>query len=140
MTENVTPPVAQLRLVVQADDFEAAVAFYRDALGLREEQSFSNGPGARGIILDAGRATLEIFNSAQKEAVDEIEVGRQVAPAMRVAFQVRDGRATTRRLVEAGATEVAPPAVTPWGSVNARLDAPAGLHITVFQEPDGPPA
>ena len=138
MTENVTPPVVQLRLVVEADDFEAAVAFYRDALGLREEQSFSNGPGAHGIILDAGRATLEIFNSAQKEAVDEIEVGRPVAPRMRVAFEVRDSHAATRRLLEAGATEVAPPTVTPWQSVNARLDAPAGLHITVFQESTGP--
>ena len=134
MAETI-PPVVQLRLVVEADDFEAAVAFYRDALGLREEQSFSNGPGAHGIILDAGRATLEIFNAAQKAAVDQIEVGRQVAPRIRVAFEVDDSRATTRRLVQAGATEVAAPTVTPWQSVNARLDAPAGLHITVFQEP-----
>ena len=31
------PVVRQLRLVVEADDFEEAVAFYRDALGLTEE-------------------------------------------------------------------------------------------------------
>jgi catechol 2,3-dioxygenase-like lactoylglutathione lyase family enzyme len=135
MSDRPTVPVHQLRLVVQVDDFDEVVRFYRDGLGLREDQAFSNGPDARGIILDAGRATLEIFNAAQKAAVDDIEVGRQVAPRIRVAFEVDDARATTQRLVAGGATEVAAPTVTPWNSVNARLDAPGGLHITVFQEP-----
>lgn len=134
MSDEPTVPVRQLRLVVQVDDFDEAVRFYRDVLGLREEQSFSNGPDARGVILDAGRATLEIFNAAQKAAVDDVEVGRQVAPRIRVAFEVDDSRAVAQRLVQAGATEVAAPTVTPWNSVNARLDAPGSLHITVFQE------
>ncbi|MGP3964247.1 VOC family protein [Nonomuraea sp. 3N208] len=127
-------PVRQLRLVVEADDYEAALAFYRDVLGLPEQAAFSSEDGARVAILDAGRATLEIANPAQKKMIDEVEVGRQVAPKIRVAFEVDDARGTTGRLVSAGATEVAPPTVTPWESLNARLDAPAGLHITVFQE------
>ncbi|TMR11155.1 VOC family protein [Nonomuraea turkmeniaca] len=127
-------PVRQLRLVVEAEDYEAALAFYRDVLGLPEQAAFSSGDGARVAILDAGRATLEIANPAQKKMIDEVEVGRQVAPKIRVAFEVDDARATTERLVSAGATEVAPPTVTPWESLNARLDAPAGLHITVFEE------
>ncbi|MFC4120869.1 VOC family protein [Nonomuraea zeae] len=126
--------VRQLRLVVEAEDYEAAVAFYRDVLGLPEQAAFSDGEGARVAILDAGRATLEIANPAQKRMIDDVEVGRQVAPKFRVAFEVEDARSTTERLVDAGATEVAPPTVTPWESLNARLDAPAGLHITVFQE------
>ena len=36
-------PVHELRLVVTVDDYDAAVAFYRDALGLRE----SSPSGAR---------------------------------------------------------------------------------------------
>ncbi|TMR92000.1 VOC family protein [Nonomuraea basaltis] len=127
-------PVRQLRLVVEAEDYEAALTFYRDVLGLPEQAAFSSGDGARVAILDAGRATLEIANPAQKKMIDEVEVGRQVAPKIRVAFEVDDARATTGRLVSAGAAEVAPPTVTPWESLNARLDAPAGLHITVFQE------
>ncbi|GAA3556318.1 hypothetical protein GCM10022419_040920 [Nonomuraea rosea] len=126
--------VRQLRLVVEAEDYEAALAFYRDVLGLPEQAAFSNGDGARVAILDAGRATLEIANPAQKKMIDDVEVGRQVAPKFRVAFEVDDARSTTERLVDAGATEVAPPTVTPWESLNARLDAPAGMHITVFQE------
>ena len=128
------PTVRQLRLVVEADDYEAAVAFFRDALGLPEQAAFSGGDGARVVILEAGRATLEIANPAQKRMIDEVEVGRQVAPRIRVAFEVDDAPAVADRLVAAGAAEVAPPTVTPWQSLNARLDAPAGLHITVFQK------
>ncbi|GAA3224144.1 VOC family protein [Nonomuraea helvata] len=127
-------PVRQLRLVVEAEDYEAAVAFYRDVLGLPEQAAFSGDDGARVAILDAGRATLEIANPAQKKMIDDVEVGRQVAPKIRVAFEVDDARGTTERLVSAGASEVAPPTVTPWESLNSRLDAPADLHITVFQE------
>ncbi|GGS11070.1 hypothetical protein GCM10010169_64550 [Micromonospora fulviviridis] len=128
------PTVRQLRLVVEAEDYDAAVAFFRDALGLPEEAAYSGGDGARVVILEAGRATLELANPAQKRMIDEVEVGRQVAPRMRVAFEVDDSRAATERLVAAGATEVAPPTVTPWQSLNARLDGPAGLHFTLFQE------
>jgi catechol 2,3-dioxygenase-like lactoylglutathione lyase family enzyme len=128
------PTVRQLRLVVEADDYDAAVAFFRDALGLPEQAAYSGGDGARVVILEAGRATLELANPAQKRMIDEVEVGRQVAPRLRVAFEVDDSRAVTERLVDAGATQVAPPTVTPWQSLNARLDGPAGLHLTVFQE------
>ncbi|MDG4809784.1 VOC family protein [Micromonospora sp. WMMD1120] len=134
VAEPPVPVVRQLRLVVEADDHEAAVAFFRDALGLPEEAEFVSDGDARVMILQAGRATLELANPAQKRLIDEVEVGRQVAPRIRVAFEVDDAEATTARLVAAGASEVAPPTRTPWDSLNSRLDAPAGLHITVFQE------
>ncbi|HXY17529.1 MAG TPA: hypothetical protein VEH79_05120 [Gaiellaceae bacterium] len=35
---------------------------------------------------------------------------------------------------EAGATILAETRLAPWGSLNARLDAPAGLQLTLFQE------
>ncbi|MEV0158320.1 VOC family protein [Micromonospora sp. NPDC050686] len=132
--DNPRSTVRQLRLVVEAEDHEAAVRFFRDALGLPEQAAFSGGDGARVVILDAGRATLEIANPAQKRMIDEVEVGRQVAPRIRVAFEVDDATTVTGRLVEAGATQLAPPTVTPWQSLNSRLEAPAGLQITVFQE------
>ena len=130
--------VRQLRLVVEADDYEEAVRFYRDVLGLPEEAAFEAEGDARVMILDAGRATLELANPAQKRMIDDVEVGRQVAPRLRVAFEVDDAAEVTQRLGEAGATVVAPPTRTPWESLNARLNAPAGLHITVFQELEPP--
>jgi predicted enzyme related to lactoylglutathione lyase len=129
-------PVLQMRLVVEADDYEAAVRFYRDVLGLPEELAVAGPDGAHVTILAAGRATLEIANPAQKRFIDEVEVGRQVAPTYRVAFEVADSRAAAERLVEQGAELIAPPTETPWRSLNARLSAPAGLQITLFQELD----
>lgn len=130
------PRVLQLRLVVEAADYDAAVRFYRDVLGMREEGAFTaqGHPDARVTILDAGRATLELANPEHKRAIDEVEVGRQVAPALRVAFEVADTAAVTEAAAEAGATLVAPPTETPWRSLNSRLDAPAGLHVTIFEE------
>ena len=130
------PPVIQMRLVVEADDYDEAVRFYRDILGLTEELAVSGEGDAHVTILAAGRATLEIANPAQKRMIDEVEVGRQVAPRLRVAFEVADSAALTDELVEAGAELIAPPVETPWRSLNSRLAAPAGLQITLFQELD----
>ena len=135
MTDPDTPrPVLQLRLVVEAEDYEEAVAFYRDVLGLPEQEAYEGDGGARVMILDAGRATLELANPAQKRMIDEVEVGRDVARKFRVAFEVPDAAERTERLVAGGAELVAPPTETPWRSLNSRLEAPAGLQITLFQE------
>jgi len=129
--------VRGLRVVVAAEEYDVAVGFYRDALGMREQAAFAGPGGARVTILDAGRATLEIANPAQRAYIDEVEVGREVAPRIRLAFEVDDVAGVTRALLAAGATEVAAPRPTPFGSVNARLEAPAELQITLF-EPDAP--
>jgi predicted enzyme related to lactoylglutathione lyase len=131
------PTVKQLRLVVEAADFEAAIGFYGDVLGLRKEASFDSDGGARVVIFEAGRATLEIANPAQKRLIDDVEVGRQVAPKFRVAFEVADTTGMTATLVEAGAELIAGPTETPWRSLNSRLQAPAGLQITLFEELEG---
>ena len=125
------PAVRQLRLVVTVDDFDAALAFYRDALGLETEAVFSS-PGGRIVLLDAGRATLELTDATHAAYIDEVEVGRRVAGPIRVAFEVDDSRAATDALVAAGATLVAPPTETPWRSLNARLEGP-DLQLTLFQ-------
>jgi catechol 2,3-dioxygenase-like lactoylglutathione lyase family enzyme len=134
MTDAPLPPVLQLRVVVEADDYEAAVAFYRDRLGMPELVAYAEGGDDRVSILDAGRATLEIASPGHKRAIDEVEAGGRPSPRIRLAFEVVDGEGTTRRLAEAGAQIVAEPVITPWRSLNSRLDAPAGLQITVFEE------
>ena len=125
--------VRQLRLVVLADDFDAALAFYRDVLGMPEAEAVSS-PGGRIAILDAGRATLELTDRPHGEYIDEVEVGRRVAGHVRLAFEVDDSTEVTRRLEAAGAKVVAEPVVTPWNSLNSRLEGEAGLQLTLFQE------
>jgi catechol 2,3-dioxygenase-like lactoylglutathione lyase family enzyme len=144
MTENVVaddaPKVLQLRLVVTAEDLDAALAFYRDTLGLPERLTVDGPDGARVVILDAGQATLELINSAQRRYIDDVEVGRQVSRQIRVAFEVEDSASTTEVLTESGAELLAAPVETPWRTLNSSLEAPAGLQITIFQELDPPEA
>jgi lactoylglutathione lyase len=135
MTTSHQHAVSELRLVVTAPDYDDAVRFYRDVLGLPERESYSS-PDGRVMILEAGRATLEIADPAQAEFIDRVEVGRRVAGHIRVAFEVADSGAMADRLEAAGATVLAPPTLTPWRSMNARLEAPAGLQLTLFTELD----
>lgn len=127
--------VRELRLVVTTPDYDEALAFYRDVLGLREQAAFSSN-GGRLTILEAGRATMELAEPAYAEYIDEVEVGRRVAGHIRVAFEVDDSTAMTARLAAAGATVVAEPTRTPWDSLNARLEGPGGLQLTLFTELD----
>ncbi|MFD4640882.1 VOC family protein [Lentzea sp. NPDC058436] len=125
--------VRELRLVVTADDYDEALRFYRDVLGLEQRAAFAS-DGGRVTILEAGRATLELTDPPHAEFIDDVEVGRRVAGHIRVAFEVTDAEGTTRVLEAAGAEVVAEPTRTPWNSLNARLKAPAGLQLTLFQE------
>jgi catechol 2,3-dioxygenase-like lactoylglutathione lyase family enzyme len=141
MTDDaVTNPVAQLRLVLETADLDAALSFYRDVLGLREREAYDGPGGARVVILDVPTATLELANPAQVAYIDDVEVGRPVAHryplTVRVAFEVPDAPDAARRLADSGAEVVAPPAETPWRSLNARFEAPGGMQITVFEELD----
>ena len=125
--------VRELRLVVTADDYDEALRFYRDVLGLEQRAAFTS-DGGRVTILEAGRATLEITDPPHAGFIDEVEVGRRVAGHVRVAFEVDDSAAVTRELEAAGAEVIAEPTRTPLNSLNARLQAPAGLQLTLFQE------
>ena len=128
--------VRELRLVVTTDDYDAAVAFYRDALGLAEAAEYISDGEGRVIILEAGRATLEISDQPHAAHIDQVEVGHRVAGHIRVAFGVPDAAAATETLVAAGAHLIASPTPTPWHSLNSRLDGPAGLQLTLFGELD----
>jgi len=126
--------VSEMRLVVTTEDYDAAVAFYRDSLGLSESAEYLSEDQGRVIILDAGRATLEIADPGHAVYVDDVEVGRRVAGHVRVAFGVPDAVSATEQLTEAGATLIAAPTRTPWNSLNSRLTGPAGLQLTLFQD------
>ena len=130
---EVPPTVRELRLVVTAEDYDEALRFYRDVLGLPERAAFSS-PDGRVTILEAGRATLELTDPNHAAFIDEVEVGRRVAGHIRVAFEVDDSALTTARLAEAGAEVVAEPTRTPWNSLNSRLQAPGSLQLTLFTE------
>jgi uncharacterized glyoxalase superfamily protein PhnB len=131
---NDRPRVLQMRLVFEAPDYDEALAFYRDVLGAEQELQVHGEGGEKVTILQVGRATLELSNPAQVDMIDRVEVGRRVSPRIRVAFEVADVDGATRNLTDAGADLIAPPTRTPWDSLNSRLQAPAGLQLTLFEE------
>jgi catechol 2,3-dioxygenase-like lactoylglutathione lyase family enzyme len=121
----------EMRLVLTVDDFVRATRFFRDVLGLPQVAAFENG-GGHAVLLDAGRATLEIFDQAQARAIDEIEVGRRVAGQIRVAFQTSDSESAANDLFRAGGEIIGGPVTTPWRDRNVRLVGPEGIQLTLF--------
>src|SRR5215475_6240347 len=125
--------VNEVRVVLTVPDFDAAVAFYRDALGLEQLADWSSDEG-RVVLLEAGRATLELFDERQAESVDRIEAGHRVSGPVRLALEVEDTDGAAQRLTAAGAAAEAPAVVPPWGGRNARLRTPDGMQLTLFSE------
>src|SRR5262249_53373248 len=123
----------ELRVVLTVPDFDEAVAFYRDGLGLEQLADWT-GEDGRVILLDAGRATIELFDEGQGERAGRIEAGRRLSGQVRLAVETSDVDATTRRLVAAGGDAMAPPVVPPWGGRNSRLRTPDGLQLTLFSD------
>ena len=123
--------VDELRLALTVQNFDEALAFYRDALGLVMLDMWV-APGSKGVILDAGRATLELLDEGQAQIVDEIEVGARVAGPVRIALRVADSVALAEQLEAAGATRLGGPVETPWQDVNVRLEVPDGMQLTLF--------
>lgn len=123
--------VKSFRVALTTDDFERAISFYRDGLGLEPRDLWTD--NGRGQLFGAGEATLEIFDDAYAAGVDQIEVGERVSGQIRFAFEVPDIHAAMARALQYGATLVHEPVLTPWQDLNVRLRSPEGLQITLFQ-------
>ena len=126
------PPIMELRVALTTEDFSRLEKFYRVGLGLEPSQAWPADQG-QALVLDLGKATLEVFDEKQASTIDAIEVGHRTSGRIRFAFQVPDLASATDRLVAYGATLVHPAVVTPWGDITARFQDPDGMHITLYQ-------
>jgi predicted enzyme related to lactoylglutathione lyase len=125
-------PVLELRVALTTSTYERVVKFYCEGLGI-EPAAIWNNDGGKALILDMGKATLELFDERQAEVIDELEAGRRISGQVRLALQVPDLKAAIERLLAHGATLVHEPVLTPWGDYNVRLQDPDGMQITLFQ-------
>ena len=130
------PSARQLRVSLTVDDFEKAVSFYRDVLGLPLVNDWSS-PQGKCIALSVEKATIEIIDGAQADYIDSVEVGRRVSGRVRLAFQFTDVQTAVDKAEAAGAQRVHDPVETPWKDVNARVLGPDGMQMTFFQSPPG---
>ena len=134
--------ISGLRVVIEVSDWDAAVAFYRDALGLPGQQGYSNEESSQ-LVLEAGRATIELVHPVlptvdAKGPAHDLQTGNGdgtndgASPRLRLSFESGNAVATVDALVAAGAERVVDPLIVPSDSVNARLAGPEGVPITVF--------
>lgn len=131
-----TPNIFELRVAITSQDYERLVKFYCLGLGI-EPAAVWNNDGGKAMMLEMGRATLEIFDARQAEVIDGLEVGKRVSGQIRFALQVPDLKAAMERMLANGATLVHEPVMTPWGDFNVRLQDPDGMQITLFQASKG---
>lgn len=127
--------ILELRVALTTEEYERLAGFYLDGLGLEPSQVWPEDQG-RALVLDMGRATLELFDEQQANTVDQIEVGRRVSGKIRFALQVPDLDAAMERLVAHGATLVHDAVETPWGDRTVRFEDPDGMQITLYQTSD----
>lgn len=126
-------PIFELRVALTTSDYERLIKFYCGGLGIEPAAIWNNGQG-QALVLNMGKATLEIFDETQAETIDQIEAGRRISGQIRFALQVPDLKTAMERLLANGATLVHLPVMTPWGDMNARFEDPDGMQITLFQK------
>jgi NAD(P)-dependent dehydrogenase (short-subunit alcohol dehydrogenase family)/catechol 2,3-dioxygenase-like lactoylglutathione lyase family enzyme len=128
--------IRELRVALTVADFERALRVYRDGFGLEVVKQWDS-PEGRGVVLAAGRGTIELLDEADAAYTDAIEAGRRVSGPVRLALEVADVRAAAARLLEHGAEALADARQTTWGDLNQRLQAPepdpAGMQLSLFQ-------
>lgn len=130
-------PILELRVAFTTSEYERLVKFYCAGLGI-EPVAIWNNDGGKALILDMGKATLELFDERQAEAIDQLEAGRRISGQIRFALQVPDLNTAMERLLANGATLVHEPVQTSWGDTNVRLQDPDGMQITLFQSSELP--
>jgi hypothetical protein len=90
-------------------------------------------PTGVGIVLAAGRATLELVDERQTRHIDNVEQAAEPSGVVRLALEVPDAEETARRLV--AHAEVGTVVATPWGDRNVRVRPPEGVQLTLFTSP-----
>ena len=131
-TQEVNYPVLEMRVALTTSEYERLVDFYCKGLGIEPAAIWNNGEG-HALMLNMGKATLEIFDEVQADTIDQLEAGRRISGQIRFALQVSDLNVAMERLILHGATLIHPPIMTPWGDYNVRLQDPDGMQITLYQ-------
>jgi methylmalonyl-CoA/ethylmalonyl-CoA epimerase len=127
-------PATQFRVALTVGDFDKALSFFRDVLGLPVQQEWAADEG-RGVVLSMPKATLEILDREHAAFVDRIETGKRTSGQVRLAFEVSNLQDAMAAAGAAGVPLVSGPVETPWKDLNARVAGPDGLQVTLFQPP-----
>lgn len=131
-SKNNKMKVKELRIILTVENLDEVIKFYREAAGLSTSKEWHEA-GGNGIILEAGKASLELVDQRHAARIDDIEVGKRVAGPVRIALNVGgdiEGASTT--LIKGGAVKLADVKQAPWSKV-MRLQDPGGMQFTLFE-------
>lgn len=93
----------QLRLIIETDDFDKALRFYRDVLGLTEQPAFATDGEDRVSILNVDAATIELATPTHVRNIDAIENAPAAeGPVLRIALEVDSTEAAMSAAEEYG--------------------------------------
>ncbi|HZZ74810.1 MAG TPA: VOC family protein [Puia sp.] len=124
--------VKELRIILTVDNLDEIIKFYRDVAGLAVSKEWNDEDG-HGIILEAGRASLELVDKKDAARIDEIEVGKRIAGPVRLALNIGENiKDASRKFIAGGAIALADVKQAPWSNVR-RLQDPAGMQFTLFE-------
>ena len=117
------------------DDVDAAVAFYRDVLGLAvqyeagSDYATAEVPGVLHFGIWSRKAAAEA-TFGEAEAADRISLG------FTVGFEVDAVDASSQEIKARGWTVVQSPKQEPWGQTTSRFFSPSGALCEVAETPD----
>lgn len=121
----------EIRIALTVDNFKEAIIFYQHGLGLEFGEKWQD--SGNGQLFWAGRAGLEIFDQEYATGIDLAETGKRISGKIRFALEVEDIESALKRAIEHGAILIHEPVQTTWGDLNARIQSPDGMQITLFQ-------
>ena len=116
--------ILAFRTLLHPADFDRTLAFYRDGLGLAVAREFGSGDH-RGVVFFAGGGFVEVVGTGPVH-------GR---PGVELWLQVRSMDTAVRELADRDVPLARPPALEPWGLVEAWVDDPDGVRIHLVEVP-----
>ncbi len=124
--------VKELRIILTVDNLDEIIRFYRDVAGLHTSKEWRDESG-NGIILEAGKASLELIDRKDAAGIDDIEVGRRIAGPVRLALNIGENiEDASEKFIAGGAIALAETKHAPWSKVQ-RLQDPSGMQFTLFE-------
>jgi catechol 2,3-dioxygenase-like lactoylglutathione lyase family enzyme len=117
-------PMPEFRAVWCPRDYEATVAFYRDALGLEQVGGWDRGPNDQGALLAAASGIIELIKLPAGEPY--------VAPAGVSLYVEVDDVDALHAGLEAVGIAAAVPRDRPWGHRQLSITDPDGIPIAFF--------
>jgi methylmalonyl-CoA/ethylmalonyl-CoA epimerase len=124
--------VKELRIILTVDNLDKIISFYRDVAGLAVSKEWNDESG-HGIILEAGKASIELVDRKDAASIDEIEVGRRIAGSVRLALNIGENiKDASEQFIAGGAIAIANVKQAPWSKVR-RMQDPAGMQFTLFE-------